>query len=189
MRFGNVLGSNGSVVRLFKSQIENGGPVTVTHPDMERFFMLIPEAVQLILQAASLGEGGEVFLLDMGKPVKIVDLAKKMIRLSGYVPGRDMEIQFVGLRPGEKLYEELVADGEKERPTKHKKIKRVIPPCQVDGEFMKRVAGLYQDVGHVTLETLEANLKSLVNSSGSRVMESQPFIIEDDTGSAEESFQ
>ncbi|MCA9482640.1 MAG: polysaccharide biosynthesis protein [Nitrospina sp.] len=189
VRFGNVLGSNGSVVRLFKSQIENGGPVTVTHPDMERFFMLIPEAVQLILQAASLGEGGEVFLLDMGKPVKIVDLAKKMIRLSGYVPGRDMEIQFVGLRPGEKLYEELVADGEKERPTKHKKIKRVIPPCQVDGEFMKRVAGLYQDVGHVTLETLEANLKSLVNSSGSRVMESQPFIIEDDTGSAEESFQ
>ncbi len=183
VRFGNVLGSNGSVVRLFKNQIENGGPVTVTHPDMERFFMLIPEAVQLILQAAALGEGGEIFLLDMGEPVKIVDLAKKMIRLSGYVPGHDMDIQFVGLRPGEKLYEELVADGEEERPTSHRKIKRVLPPCSVGQEFMDSVDRLCGDVGHATLETLEANLKSLVNSSGSRVMESPPFVIGDDPSS------
>ncbi|QPJ62170.1 MAG: polysaccharide biosynthesis protein [Candidatus Nitronauta litoralis] len=183
VRFGNVLGSNGSVVRLFKSQIENGGPVTVTHPDMERFFMLIPEAAQLILQAASLGEGGEIFLLDMGKPVKIVDLAKRMIRLSGFIPGKDMEIQYVGLRPGEKLYEELVADGEEERPTSHKKIKRVLPPCRADQEFMERMTQLCDDVGTATLETLESNLKSLVKSSGSRIMETDPILLGGDPSS------
>ncbi len=180
VRFGNVLGSNGSVVRLFKSQIESGGPVTITHPDMERFFMLIPEAAQLILQAASLGEGGEIFLLDMGKPVKIVDLAKRMIRLSGFIPGKDMEIQYVGLRPGEKLYEELVADGEEERPTRHKKIKRVIPPCRADQKFIEQMNQLCGDVGTATLETLESNLKSLVKSSGSRIMEIDPVLLKDD---------
>ncbi len=164
VRFGNVLGSNGSVVRLFKDQIKNGGPVTVTHPDMERFFMLIPEAVQLILQAATLGEGGEIFLLDMGKPVKIVDLARQMIRLSGYVPDQEIKINFCGIRPGEKLYEELVADGEKVGNTSHAKINRVQPYCSPNQEMVEKINALCNDaVGQVTLESLEIQLKTIVS--------------------------
>lgn len=121
-RFGNVLGSNGSVIPRFKEQISKGGPLTVTHPDIIRYFMTIPEACSLVLEASAMGEGGEVFLFDMGAPVKIVDLAKKMIRLAGYVPGQDMHIHFTGLRPGEKLYEELLSDQEQVIPTHHKKI-------------------------------------------------------------------
>jgi len=121
-RFGNVLGSNGSVILRFKDQIAQGGPVTVTHPNIIRYFMTIPEATQLVLEAGSMGNGGEIFVFDMGKPVPIVDLARKMIRLSGLVPGVDIDIKYTGLRPGEKLYEELLNDAENTLPTHHEKI-------------------------------------------------------------------
>jgi FlaA1/EpsC-like NDP-sugar epimerase len=119
-RFGNVLGSNGSVIPLFQRQIEAGGPVTVTHPNIIRFFMLIPEACKLVLEAGTMGHGGEIFVFDMGKPVRIADLAKRMIQLSG---AKNVEIQFTGLRDGEKLYEEVLNDEEKTLPTFHQKIK------------------------------------------------------------------
>jgi FlaA1/EpsC-like NDP-sugar epimerase len=121
-RFGNVLGSNGSVIPRFKKQIEQGGPITITHPEITRFFMTIPEACQLVLEAGAMGKGGEIYIFDMGELVKITDLAKKMIRLSGLTLDKDIQLVFTGLRPGEKLYEELLNDQENTIPTHHEKI-------------------------------------------------------------------
>lgn len=136
VRFGNVLGSNGSVIPLFKKQISEGGPVTLTHPDIIRYFMLIPEAAQLVLQAGAYAKGGEIFILDMGKPVKIYDLAVNLIKLSGLEPGKDIEIKVTGLRPGEKLYEELLMDEEGLTETNHKKI-FIGKPSRFDLDILK----------------------------------------------------
>lgn len=146
VRFGNVLGSRGSVIPTFKRQIAQGGPVTVTHPDMVRYFMTIPEASQLVIQAGAMGNGGEIFILDMGKPVKIVDLAKDLIRLSGFEPDVDIKIQFTGIRPGEKLFEELLTAEEGVTSTKHSRI-FVAKPNGIDVKLLEELTHVVRERG------------------------------------------
>lgn len=163
VRFGNVLGSKGSVVPLFKRQIERGGPVTVTHPEVTRYFMTIPEAVQLVIQAGAFANGGEIFILDMGEPVKIIDLAKDMIRLSGLEPNVDIKIQYTGLRPGEKLYEELLLDEEGITATKNEKIYIAKPTYMSVETFLKELEQLKKIIlRHSPSKELESSIKRLV---------------------------
>ena len=161
VRFGNVLGSNGSVIPLFKKQIEQGGPVTVTHPDIIRYFMTIPEAVSLVLQAGAYAKGGEIFILDMGEPVKILDLAKNLIRLSGYKPGEDIAITFTGLRPGEKLYEELLMDEEGMQDTPNKLIHIGKPIAFDTKEFSEQLDRLYE-VANLDSEMIRGEVRKIV---------------------------
>ncbi|MRR59020.1 MAG: polysaccharide biosynthesis protein [Deltaproteobacteria bacterium] len=166
VRFGNVLGSNGSVIPIFMEQIRKGGPVTVTDPEITRYFMTIPEATQLVLQAGCIGKGGEIFVLDMGDPVRIADLAEELIRLSGFIPHQDIDITFTGLRPGEKLFEELLAGGEGILPTAHKKI-RVLASTETD------VVALHSEVQRLLGFADQLNIPGMMRSLRSLVPEFQ----------------
>ena len=161
-RFGNVLGSNGSVVPLFTKQIEAGGPITLTHPDIIRYFMTIPEACQLVLEAGAMGKGGEIYIFDMGKPVKIIDLAKKMIMLAGYTPDKDIAIKIVGLRPGEKLYEELLNDTSKTLPTHHDKIMIAQEEYEEFYELKSNLAELIKAANNYDAQDVVSRMKLIV---------------------------
>ena len=161
-RFGNVLGSNGSIVPLFTKQIEEGGPVTITHPEIIRYFMTIPEACQLVLEACSMGDGGEIYIFDMGKPVKIIDLAKKMIRLAGFVPYTEIDIKIIGLRPGEKLYEELLNNSAQNLTTHHEKILVAIEVCDEFKVVNQQVEDLIEMAKEGDLDQLVFKMKKIV---------------------------
>lgn len=182
VRFGNVLGSSGSVIPLFKKQIEKGGPVTVTHPDIKRYFMTIPEAVQLVMRAASMANGGEIFILDMGEPVKIYDLAKDMIRLSGYEPGKDIKIKFTGLRPGEKMFEELSYDDEFTIKTKSNKI-YICNSTHIDENFNEKLTKLEEIISSEVDLDYRLILKNIVKEYNYTIKNSEDDIYAD--GSAD----
>ncbi|RJQ14290.1 MAG: NAD-dependent epimerase/dehydratase family protein [Nitrospiraceae bacterium] len=162
VRFGNVLGSNGSVVPIFREQLKNGGPLTVTHPEIKRFFMLIPEAVQLVLLAASSGNGGEIFVLDMGNPIKIGDLAENIIRLSGFIPHKEIRILYTGLRPGEKLYEELFDRSEKIIPTFHEKLRIAVPAPLPVGDLSEHISSFEDVVMNYSVEEIVPLIEKIV---------------------------
>lgn len=179
VRFGNVLASNGSVVPIFKQQIAAGGPVTITHPEMRRYFMTIPEASQLVLQAAAMGRGGEVFILDMGEPVKIVDLARDLITLSGFRPDHDIKVEFTGIRPGEKLFEELATDAESADKTKHPKIYIGRVPVTNWDEIARGVEELCRLASNADGEAVRSALARLVPeyTGCSRGADRQPAVV------------
>ena len=165
VRFGNVLGSNGSVVPLFAEQIRKGGPLTVTHPEIKRFFMTIPESVQLVLQASVMGQGGDMFVLDMGEQIRVADLARNMILLSGHIPDQDIKIVYTGLRPGEKMYEELFDQDERVEPTSHEKIKRAVSQTSAGpGEFDRHLRELEALAQGGDQEAITRKLKEMVTT-------------------------
>ena len=165
VRFGNVLNSAGSVIPLFRKQILNGGPITVTHPEMTRYFMSIPEAAQLVMQAGAIGKGGEIFVLDMGEPVKIVDLAKDMIRLMGLKVGEDIDIAYTGLRPGEKIHEELVSHSEEIEKTPHEKIMLVKTSSVNWQSFREKIDELFSDMNALDLNKMRNMLASMISEN------------------------